>query len=763
MRLTVDRLVLAGLLVLASASASAAGQAGASGDPATPGDAATATGRSAPTEAAQQEPLSGPRRESLVLGAVRLETPLQVDGRLDEAFYATVGPVAGFVQNEPFPGEPATERTEVWVSFDDDNLYVSVRAWESEPERMVVNEMRRDSANLLQNENFAFMLDTFNDGRNSVVFQFNPSGGRMDGQVTNESQVNNDWNPVWELSTALFDGGWTAEAAVPFRSLRYRPGSEQTWGFNARRINRWKNEVSFLTEITAGLGVEGINRASQAATLTGLEAPPAARNLELKPFLVSDVSSTLADAGDLTNELGGDVGFDVKYGLTPNVTLDVTYNTDFAQVEADEQQVNLTRFSLFFPEKREFFLEKQGLFQFGGAAGRGAVPFMFYSRRIGLEQGREIPLVAGARMTGQVGPFGLGVINIQSGEVAGGPEATNFSVVRVQRDVLRRSTIGALFTGRSMSARGTGSNQLYGVDSRFAFYENLTLNAYWAATRTGGLRDDDHSYRVQFNYNGDRYGFIAHRLRVGGNFNPEVGFLFRSNVAKFYSQVRFSPRPTSIAAVRKLTYQAAVDYFENGRGEVQTRELEGQFNIEFENSDTFSFVYNDFREVLTEPFRIAEGVTIPAGEYGFGNLNASFTLGQQRLVSGTLSVERGTFWDGYKTSVGFSSGRVEISPRFSVEPSVSLNRVRLPFGAFDTNLVGTRATYTATPRMFLSGLVQYNSSSRSVASNVRFRWEYRSGSELFVVYNETRDTERPGFPGVQDRALIVKINRLFRL
>ena len=232
--------------MLASASASAAGQAGASGDPATPGDAATATGRSAPTEAAQQELLSGQRRESLVLGAVRLETPLQLDGRLDEAFYASVGPVAGFVQNEPFPGEPATERTEVWVSFDD-NLYVSVRAWESEPERMVVNEMRRDSANLLQNENFAFMLYTFNDGRNSVVFQFNPAGGRMDGQVTTESQVNNDWNPVWELSTALFDGGWTAEAAVPYRSLRCRPGSEQTWGFNATHATYTATPRMFLS------------------------------------------------------------------------------------------------------------------------------------------------------------------------------------------------------------------------------------------------------------------------------------------------------------------------------------------------------------------------------------------------------------------------------------------------------------------------------------------------------------------------------------
>jgi hypothetical protein len=545
--------------------------------------------------------------------------------------------------------------------------------------------------------------------------------------------------------------------------LRYRPSPVQIWGFNARRINRWKNEVSFLAEVAAGLGTAGINRASQAARLDGLSAPPPARNLQLKPFLVSDVTSRLASASDLRSDLGGDVGLDIKYGLTPNVTLDVTYNTDFAQVEVDEQQVNLTRFSLFFPEKREFFLENQGLFQFGGAQGNGAVPFMFYSRRIGLEGGAEVPLVAGARMTGQVGPFSLGLINIQSEKVSGGPDATNFSVVRLQRSILRRSSIGALFTGRSASALGTGSNQLYGLDGRFAFFENLTFNTFFAQTKTGGLEGDDRSYRAIVNYNGDRYGFVAHRLRIGGNFNPEVGFLFRDDISKYFSRLRFSPRPASIGAIRKLTYQAQVDYIENGGGELQTRQLQGTFSVEFENSDVLSLVYDDFREVLFDSFLIADGVTIPQGEYGFSNLNASFALGQQRAVSGTVEVERGTFWDGHKTSLGFSGGRVEVSPQLSVEPSISFNRVTLPFGDFDTNLIGSRVTYTATPRMFVSGLVQYNSRGRSVSSNVRLRWEYQSGSELFVVYNESRDTQRVGFPELKNRALIVKINRLFRL
>jgi hypothetical protein len=320
-----------------------------------------------------------------------------------------------------------------------------------------------------------------------------------------------------------------------------------------------------------------------------------------------------------------------------------------------------------------------------------------------------------------------------------------------------------MFTGRSTSVTGTGSNEFYGVDGRFAFFDNLTVNTYWAETRTGGLEDEDHSYRFIANYDSDRWQLVAHRLFVGRNFNPEVGFLYRSDASKYFSRVRFSPRPASVDVIRQFNVQAQVDYFENGDGRVTTRQLQGTFSVEFENSDQLSFVYDDQREGLFTPFRIANGVTIPVGDYQFENLNASYTLGQQRPVSGALSVEYGTFWEGHKTSLGFGSGRIEVSPRLSVEPTLSFNRVRMPFGDFNQNLLSSRVTYTATPRMFVSGLVQYSSSSRAVSSNVRFRWEYESGSELFIVYNETRDTDRPGFPGLQDRAFIIKINKLFRL
>ena len=699
--------------------------------------------------------------ERLTVTAVRLAAPLNVDGRLDEAVYASTQPTSDFVQTEPDSGTPASERTDIWVTFDQDNVYVSVRAFESRPDLMVANEMRRDSFNILQNEGFGVFFDTFLDRRNGVLFAFTPVGGRLDGQVTNEGTFTSDWNPVWDLAVGEFEGGWTAEAAIPFKSLRYGGEGAQRWGFQARRINRWKNEVSYLTEVPVGSGIAGLTRASRAATLAGIEVPPL-RNVDVKPFVISDLSTDRLATPRVNNDLGGDFGIDAKVGLTSGLTADLTYRTDFAQVEADEQQVNLTRFNLFFPEKREFFLENQGIFSFGGAAGRGNVPSLFYSRRIGLEAGQQVPIEGGGRVSGRVGQFAIGLMNVQTDGIDEAP-GTNFSVARIQRNILRRSSIGAMFTRRSLSTRGPGANDAFGVDARLAFFQNLTMETYWARTRTEGLPDgDDDSYRFQFNYNGDRYGFIAHRVVVDENFNPETGFLFRSGFAKYFTQARFSPRPARIEAVRKFTFQGEIDYIEHVSGRLETRELTGLFGIEFQNSDEFQLTLTDWYEGLVEPFRIG-GVTIPAGAYDFREGRVSFSLGQQRPVSGTLFVERGSFWNGDRTTFGASGARAQISSQLSIEPGLSINRVELAGGSFTSTLATSRVTYTVTPLMFVSGLLQYNSSSNAVSANVRLRWEYQPGSELFVVFNESRDTLAPRFPGLQNRALVVKINRLFRL
>ena len=698
--------------------------------------------------------------------ATRVATPLGIDGQLDESLYGSVTPVSDFIQVEPNDGAPATQKTELWVAFDQTNVYVSFRVWESQPGRMIVNEMRRDSTqNILQNEAVAFILDTYYDRRNGVLFHINAIGGRLDGQVTDERQYNSDWNPIWDYATGRFDGGWTLEAAVPFKSLRYRPGREQVWGLNARRINRWKNEISYVTRVPNALGIRGIFQVSAAATLVGIEAPPGARSLELKPYAISDLTTDATASPAIRNDVGGDAGLDVKYGVTQNLTADFTYNTDFAQVEADEEQVNLTRFSLFFPEKREFFLENQALFQFGGVTGRfgGDTPILFFSRRIGLDAGREIGIQAGGRLTGRVGAFSVGALNIRTDEDEGSnTSSTNFSVLRVKRDVLRRSSIGGIFTRRSVALNGAGSNETYGIDGTFAFFNNFAINTYWARTRTEGRSTDDTSYRMDLNYNGDRYGVELERLRVGENFNPEMGFLRRDDLRKSFAQFRFSPRPASIASIRKFSWIGSLTYIEDGPGRLETRESRGEAGIEFENSDILNVSYTDTYEFLKQPFPIAPGVTIPVGGYSFGTLGVRFTMGQQRRSSGILSFQQGSFFGGDKTTVAYSRGRVEISPRLAIEPSVSMNRVTLPVGSFTTNLLSSRLTYTLTPKMFVSGLVQYNSSRHSVAANVRFRWEYRPGSELFIVYNDTRDTEGLGFPDLETRSFVVKINRLFR-
>jgi hypothetical protein len=698
--------------------------------------------------------------------AVRATTPIRIDGALDEPLYRTVPSISDFIQQEPQEGEPATEKTEMWVAFDEDNVYVAFRCWESEPDRFVANDMRRDGPNMWQgNDIVAVSFDTFQDRRNSFNFVMNALGARQDGQVTNERQWNGDWNTVWEVKSGRFEGGWTIEAAIPFKSLRFQPGRAQIWGFNAFRTNRWKNEISYVTRVPAARGQSALYQGSVAATLVGVEAPSGSRALEVKPYAISDLKTDRASA--VSNDLSGAVGLDVKYGVTQNLTADFTYNTDFAQVEADEQQVNLTRFSLFFPEKREFFLENQGTFAFGGAAAGGFsaansdVPILFYSRRIGLNDGRQVPIIGGARLTGRVGRYTVGLIDMQTDNDPR-VRSTNFSVVRLKRDLFQRSSVGLLLTGRSVGQSGLGTNGVYGIDGTFGFYDNLNVNTYWARTRTDGRAGKDTSFRGQLDYAGDRYGVQLEHLVVGDDFNPEVGFVRRHDMRRSSALLRFSPRPTRIASVRRFFYQGSLDYIANGSGHLETRESNGEFAIEFQNSDRLTVNVTDSYEFLPRPFPIAPDITLPIGGYHFDNVHLQMNLGQRRKVSGNFALDLGTFYNGHKTTISLSRGRMNAGSRLSLEPAYLLNLVDLAEGSFTSQLVGSRVTYTVTPLMFASALLQYNSSSHAVSANVRLRWEYRPGSEFFVVYNEDRDTLARRFPDLAGRALIVKINRLFR-
>ncbi len=713
----------------------------------------------------------------ITIRAVRVAESMRVDGKLNEAVYAAVPAMSDFVQQEPHEKTAATEKTEVWLFFDRDNVYVVGRCWESQPKRMIVNEMRRDNGTILQNETFSFMFDTFYDRRNSVIFNVNAIGGRMDGQGADERQYSGDWNPIWKVAVGRFEGGWTVEAAVPFKSLRYRPGRAQIWGFNARRINRWKNETSYLSFVPASKGGTGTLQSSLAATVVGLEVVGGSRNLEIKPYVTSNVTTDVAATTPTINQMGGDVGADMKYAVTQNLTADLTYNTDFAQVEADEQQVNLTRFSLFFPEKREFFLENQGTFSFGGTNQGGGggggggttipstndTPILFYSRRIGLNQGRAVAILGGGRLTGRAGRSAIGLLNIVSDrDQASGTAATNFSVVRVKRDVLRRSSVGLIATSRSHRQSAGGSNETYGVDGTFAFFRNLAINTYWAKTHTDGRTTKDASYRAQLDYAADRYGAQLEHLFIGSAFNPEVGYLRRSDIRRSYGLLRFSPRTQITKAIRKFSYTGSMAYIENGNRRLESRDREGEFAIEFQNSDRFSVSYGNIYEYVPQPFSIDPTVTLPVGGYSFASGRVGYNFGQQHTLAGSVLVESGTFYNGHKTAVSLSRARLNLHPQVSIEPTYSVNWVDVVQGSFTAQLIGSRLTYTMTPLMFVSALLQYNSSSGAIATNVRLRWEYQPGSEFFVVYNEQRDTFAPSFPALMNRALILKFNRLFR-
>jgi Domain of unknown function (DUF5916) len=716
--------------------------------------------------------------------AIKLAAPLKVDGVLDEEVYTREAPFGGLIQVAPDYDEPATERSDIWITYDDKNIYLSCRCWDSAPpEQWIVNELRRDTGGLRNNEHIGVLFDTFYDRRSGFAFYTNPLGARADYSVVDEGGSNTDWNPVWTSKTGRFDGGWTVEMAIPFKSLRYRAGLDQVWGIQIRRSVRHKNEWTYLTPVPRILaGPQALNRVSAGGTLVGLDLPAAGKNIELKPYVVSRLTTDRVRTPPENDVLTGDVGGDIKYAVTPNLTADLTVNTDFAQVEIDEQQVNLTRFSLFFPEKRDFFLEGRGIFDFarGGSgvstsSGASDTPYLFYTRRIGLNGASVIPINAGGRLTGKLGPYAIGLMNIQTAsDAASATNATNFTVLRLKRDILHRSAIGVMGTNRSVATSDTGSNTAFGVDGTFLLSQALTVGTYWARTATTGTSGDDQSYQGHVDFSEDRYGAQAEFLSVGRNFDPQVGFRRRSDFNRSYGQLRFSPRPTHFANVRKFTWTGSGEYVVNGAGSVDARVWTGHFGTEFANSDVFSVDVTHDYEFLRQPFTPSGSPSpIAAGGYSFPGVTVSYAFGAQRRASGTITIESGEYYDGTIRSLtiagsGSTPARIAVLQRLAVEPTFSITRIERPDASFTTRLARARVDYGFSPLMFASALLQYSSADRAFSTNLRFRWEYAPGSELFLVYTDERDVTNDRFVtpttvrGLKNRAFVIKINRLFR-
>jgi hypothetical protein len=698
--------------------------------------------------------------------AVRIDAPIDLDGRLDDDVYRAVPAVSGFIQQFPREGQPATEPTEVWILFDDDTLYVSGYCHDSEPSRAVANELRRDHNNIFQGDNVTVVLDTYYDRRNGFFFQTNQLSAVRD-QAISEGQQLQAWNTVWRVRSSLIDDGWTFEMAIPFKSLRYRSPGPQMWGVNFRRVVKWKNETSLLTLMPASYGNAGVSQMQEAGTLVGLETPGLAKNIEIKPYALASLTTNRVGADPFDNRSDASFGGDAKFGITSSLTADLTINTDFAQVEEDLQQVNLTRFSLQFPEKRDFFLEGQGIFTFGNRAGVNAgsdVPIVFFSRRIGLSAGQTVPVIVGARMTGKAGPYDLGLLNIQTGEkLIASAVPTNFSVVRIKRDILRRSSVGIISTARIETSGSDHANYAVGADTVLRFNDENELTGYYAQTRTRGVEGNDNaSYRGRFDYLADRYGLALEHLLVGGAFDPEIGFMRRTDFRRSFVQARFSPRPKGNKTIRKLSFQGSFDYVTNASGDVVENQTSAfNFDLEFHNSDLFALDYSHDDEFLPGRLTLAPGVTVPSGKYLSDRVTASYTLGQQRMVSGTATASWGTFYDGTRVETTYS-GRIGFSPRFAVEPAFTLNWVDLPYGSFNSQLASARFILTPSPQLSLSGLVQVNASGHTATGSLRLRWEYTPGSEMFLVYSDGYDTTAATPVGLLNRSLAFKVTRLLR-
>ncbi|MEE8349504.1 MAG: DUF5916 domain-containing protein [Acidobacteriota bacterium] len=693
--------------------------------------------------------------------AVRIESPITIDGELDELEWSLAEPARDFLQLEPTHGTPSSERTEVRILYDDTNLYLGVFCFDSGGEEaLVVNDVDRDFYQF-DTDSFGFVLDTFDDDRNGFLFNTNPQGAKFDSQVGgNGSVFNREWDTIWHVKSKITEAGWQAEIAVPFKSLRFGTKQVDSWGINFQRRIRRKNEDTYWSLPPRPFSMA---RVSLAGTLEDIRITSTGPNLYIKPYLLAPI--VRVEGNDV--EFQPEAGLDLKYGLTSQLTLDVSVNTDFAQVEADNQQINLTRFSLFFPEKREFFLENAPIFQFGRQGGRfrrvagsfeqvQADSIPFFSRRIGISEGRLVPVLGGARVTGRAGPYTMGMFSMQTDDLEEDP-STNFSVVRVRRDVLGRSDVGGIFINKHVDA--DHYNRTYGVDGNFNFFGGLDLTSYLLKTETPGVKGKDLAGSIFVGWRDPRFQAEAQHTILGENFNPEVGFAPRVGVEKSVGRFSWAPRPGErIPWIRSFAPLVQLDYLTDDDRNLVTRTLDTKLWVEFQNGSRFSATRKFRFERLTQPFFIRPDQAIAAGDYPFSEYSLTFSSDRSRMFSGEVRLTTGDFFDGdrdlYRFQVVFRKDY-----RFEAQVTWDHNDVRLPSGDFTTDLVITRLQYSFSNNLFLKGLIQYNSDLDQVSSNIRFNFIHRPLSDFFLIYNEKRTTTGE----VSERALIAKLTYIFSL
>jgi hypothetical protein len=712
---------------------------------------------------------ASPSTTTRVAGAAPVEESPVIDGRVEESLWERAELITDFIQAEPYEGQPATEKTEVRILYDDSHMYVAVVCYDSDPSGIIVTDERRD-ADLDDTDSFRMIFDTYLDRQNGFVFGTNPAGIEYDGQVTNEGEggqgagfrraqsgsgggFNLNWDASFTVATQRGDFGWSAEFAIPLRTLRYGAEKPQVWGLNFQRNIRRKREEVYWSPVSR---IYNLYRLSSAGELRGLELE-SPRNFKVTPYVLGSNERIYTESDE--SDLDGELGVDAKFGVTQSLNLDLTYNTDFAQVEVDEQQVNLTRFNLFFPEKRPFFLENAGNFSMG----QPREVELFFSRRIGIaSDGSIVPIVAGARLSGKAGEYNLGVLNMQTEAVAGITPADNYTVASVSREFPNRSSLGALFVNRLATGDAAEEgdwNRTYGVDGKLGVGDAFTLTGFAAGTDTPGLSGNEHALhsRAEYQKRGGRV-WLGY-TEVGDDFNPEVGFLTRDDYRNLETGFFLNVRRKEIPWLRELRPHVTYQGFWDFSGFKETEQIHIDSHVDFENGYFFSPAMNHTVEGLTDPFEIYPGILVAPGTYKNWvaawrwntNLAAPFSYEGGMDVGGFLSGNR----HSYETTFNYRYKSTIIT-----SVTWAYNDIDLAEGSFVTNLGQFKVSYNFTPLIYLQALLQYNDSADTWSSNIRFSWLNTAGTGLFVVYN---DTEGLGdlLIGPQNRSFIVKYTHQF--
>lgn len=742
----------------------------------------------------------------LTVGRLTGEEAPEIDGRIDEAVWSLAEPFSAFRQQEPNEGEPATERTEVRFLIDGRNLYISVICDDSAPGEIVVSQSRRD-ASLTDTDSIEILLDTFNDGQNAFVFGTNPFGIEYDGQVMAEGQTaaggfvassgaggsqrgqvrgfNANWDADWTVRTRTTERGWEAEFAIPLRTLRYSPGMERTWGVNVMRNIRRKNEQVFLAPIPRGYS---LYRVSSAGKLNGLSLPTR-RDIRVIPYAAASLNDdkTLR-AGSV--DRSGRLGLDFKWGVRADLTLDATVNTDFAQVEADEEQVNLTRFALFFPEKRPFFLENAQLFQ----VGQPQAIDLFFSRRVGLASsaletiggsptaarsgaasGQPIDIIGGARLSGKLGGgYNIGLLNLQTDEAIDRrtgrtlAAANNFTVVRLQREI-GRSSVGGIFVGRQGVGRlapADDYNRAYAVDAGWQTTPNGRVFAFLARTDSpAGKGGSDYAGRLYYSYANPVWSSALGYSQVGERFNPEVGFLQRRAYRRMESRYGFAYQPKRWPSIRRLASNLSYNVYLDLQNRLESTFGHWHvFEIQPQRGGRIGYVMDIQQDRPRQPFTVYQDVSgrrvvIPQGEYASWNGGVEYDSDPSAPLALSLRTKNGRFYDGDHYGWDVAVG-VRVGARLISSAGWTRDDIELPFGSFRNDLVPVNISYSFTSLASLQGLIQYNRQSSTFSSNIRLALLDRSGTGLFAVYNDRRDTSDVTSDELLGRSFIVKYTRL---